>query len=302
MRERLLEARRAARQPDQGRDSLTLLLEVVRHVLGATLASGQQLPPDDAPRYGILTEGNLGHDQLSDPRMALGYSGWMAALRACPFCRKLFTSDEGSSCPDCDIALVAMSQLPPSLDALEEEAEQGQLVFPENQPLPPTYMGRGRGALLLLSGLGLFAFFLPWVELTAPESAVYSAFDLARGRAGFLWGGATAWLVMMPLVITRRTIARMRGVRVVTALFAAMTLSETLMLWLMPPRRGLTPLELHFRYGLFLSAGISLVAMLVAARLGGSLDNLPKFLLDTRQPPPKRGRSVEESSRGQTLH
>jgi len=131
---------------------------------------------------------------------------------------------------------------------------------------------------------------------------VYSAFDLARGRAGFLWGGAVAWLVMIPLVITRRTIARMRGVRVVTVLFAAMTLSETLMLWFMPPRRGLAPLELHFRYGLFLSAAISLVAMLVAARFGGSLDNLPKFLLDARQGPPGSGGALEESSQGQTLH
>ena len=234
--------------------------------------------------------------------MSLGYSGVMAALRACPFCRKLYTSNEATSCPECEVALVSMSKLPPSLDALEEEAEQGPLTFPENQSLPSSYMGRGRGALLALSALGLFAFFLPWVELTAPESVVYSAFDLARGRAGFLWGGATAWLVMIPLVITRRTIARMRGVRVVTVLFAAMTLSETMMLWLLPPRRGLTPLELHFRYGLFLSASISLVAMVVAARFGGSLDNLPKFLLDARQAPPLEPGAAEESSTGQTLH
>lgn len=234
--------------------------------------------------------------------MTLGYSGAMAALRACPFCRKLFTSEEGSACPECEVELVAMSKLPPSLDALEDEAEPRELVLPENQPLPPTYMGRGRGALLVLSALGLFAFFLPWVELTAPELAVYSAFDLARGRAGFLWGGATAWLVMIPLVITRRTIARMRGVRVVTALFAAMTLSEALMLYSMPPRRGLAPLELHFRYGLFLSGAISLVAVLVAARFGGSLDNLPKFLLDAREAPVRGGPAASESSHGQTLH
>jgi hypothetical protein len=234
--------------------------------------------------------------------MRLGYSAVMAALRACPFCRKLYTSEEASSCPDCDVALVAMSQLPPSLDALAEDAEQGLLTLPENRPLPARYMGRGRGALLALSALGIFAFFLPWVELTAPEAVVYSAFDLARGRAGFLWGGVTAWLVMMPLVVTRRTIARMRGVRVVTVMFAAMTLSETLMLWLMPPRRGIAPLELHFRYGLFLSGAISLVAMAVAARFGGSLDKLPKFLLDARQAPESERRAATESSRGRTLH
>ncbi|HYQ17292.1 MAG TPA: hypothetical protein VEQ58_16080, partial [Polyangiaceae bacterium] len=226
----------------------------------------------------------------------------MAALRACPFCRKLYTSEEASTCPDCEVALVSMSKLPPSLDALEDEAEKGALTFPENQPLPTTYMGSGRGALLALSALGLFAFFLPWVELTAPESVVYSAFDLARGRAGFLWGGATAWLVMIPLVITRRTIARMRGVRVVTVMFAAMTLSETLMLWLLPPRRGMTPLELHFRYGLFVSGAISIVAMIVAARFGGSLDKLPKFLLDARQAPQPEPGATLGSSDGQTLH
>jgi hypothetical protein len=239
---------------------------------------------------------------LSDAVMSLGYSGVMAALRACPFCRKLYTSAEAKTCPECDVSLVAMSQLPPSLDVLEEEAERGELTFPENLPLPTTYMGRGRGALLVLSALGLFAFFLPWVELTAPESVVYSAFDLARGRAGFLWGGATAWLVMIPLVITRRTIARMRGVRIVTVMFAAMTFTEALMLWLMPPRRGLVPLELHFRYGLFLSAAISLVGVAVAARFGGRLDKLPKFLLDTREPPAPPGDLPRESSAGQTLH
>jgi len=226
----------------------------------------------------------------------------MAALQACPFCRKLYTAGEETVCPECEVALVAMNRLPPSLDALEEDAEQGQLTLPENQPLPATYMGRGRGALLALSGLGLFAFFLPWVELTAPESVVYSAFDLARGRAGFLWGGATAWLVMIPLVITRRTIARMRGVRIVTVMFAAMTLTETLMLWLLPPHRGATPLELRFRYGLYVSGLISLAGMVVAARFGGSLDNLPKFLLDTRAAPDAPENVKRESSAGQTLH
>jgi hypothetical protein len=234
--------------------------------------------------------------------MSLGYSDWMPALRACPFCRKLYTSEEAASCPECDVALVAMSQLPPSLDVLEDEAEQGQLTFPEDQRLPSTYMGRGRGALLALSALGIFAFFLPWVELTAPELAVYSAFDLARGRAGFLWGGVTAWFVLIPLVVTRRTIARMRGVRVVAVMFAAMTLSEALMLWLMPPPRGVAPLELHFRYGLFLSGAISLVAMAVAARFGGSLDNLPKFLLDARQSAAAQRQATQESSQGRTLH
>lgn len=239
---------------------------------------------------------------LVGPAMVLGYPATMAALQACPFCRKLFTKDEARVCPDCDVALVGMSQLPPSLDALEDEAEQGAITLPENQPLPTTYLGSGRGALVALSVLGIAGFFLPWVELRMPETAVYSAFDLARGRAGWLWGGVTAWFVLIPLVMSRRTIARLRGIRVVAVMFAAMTLSEALMMWLMPPRRGLTPLELHFRYGLFFSGAISLVASIVAARLGGSLDNLPKFLLDTRAAPRDERAHPSETSEGRTLH
>jgi hypothetical protein len=234
--------------------------------------------------------------------MRLGYPAVMAALQACPFCRKLYTSDEARTCPDCDVALVGMSKLPPSLDALEDEAEQAAPTLPENQLLPSTYLGRGRGALVVLSLLGMIAFFLPWVELRMPETAVYSAFDLARGRAGWLWGGMTAWFVLIPLVLSRRTITRLRSIRVVAVMFAAMTLTEALMLWLIPPRRGLAPLELHFRYGLFLSGAISALAAIVAARLGGSLDKLPKFLLDTRETPHEASARAVETSDGRTLH
>lgn len=234
--------------------------------------------------------------------MRLGYPAQMATLQACPFCRKLFTAGEARSCPDCDVALVGMNQLPPSLDALDDDAEQGKIALPEDQLLPPGYLGRGRGVLLALSAAGIAAFFLPWVELTAPESVVYSGFDLARGRAGWLWGGVTAWLVMIPLVLTRRTIARMRGVRIVTMLFAAMTVTEVLMLALLPPRRGVAPLELHFRYGLYVSGAISLIAVAVAARFGGSLHNLPKFLLDTRGSSAQNPAEPHETSDGQTLH
>jgi hypothetical protein len=225
----------------------------------------------------------------------------MASLRACPFCRKLYTASEAKVCPDCDVSLVPMHELPPSRDALDEDAALGDLTLPEDLELPLLYLGRGRGALLLLAVLGLVSFFLPWVELSMPELVTYSGFDLARGRAGWLWGGATAWLVLIPLVLTRRTITRMRGVRIVTALFAVMTLSEVVMLLLLPPQRNLMPIQLEYRYGLFLSGAISLAATLVAARFGGSLDNFPRVLLDLRQGETS-GRAANESSAGETLH
>ena len=99
-----------------------------------------------------------------------------------------------------------------------------------------------------------------------------------------------------------RRCTRMRGVRVVAVMFAAMTLTEVLMLWLLPPRRGIAPLELHFRYGLFVSGAISLAAMAFAARFGGSLDKLPKFLLDTRDMSSEKQLASAETSEGRTLH
>jgi hypothetical protein len=190
-----------------------------------------------------------------------------------------------------------MAKLPPSADALAEEAERGEVVLPEQREFPWSYFGRGRGALLILAALGLIAFFLPWVEVRMPESRVLSGFDLARGRAGWLWGGAVGWLVTIPLVWTRRTVERMRGVRAVTVVFALMTLIEVAMLLLLPPqRRGQMPVDFVWRFGLFASGAVSLVATFFALRFGGDLEPLPKSVA------PPHSQTPLKTKRGKTLH
>jgi hypothetical protein len=166
--------------------------------------------------------------------------------------------------------------LPPSLEAIAEAIERGEeLTPPGHRTLPWTYLGRCRGPLLLLSLAGLLAFFAPWVLMTRPEDAVISGFDLARGRAGWLWGGAVAWFIMFPLVLTRRTIAQMRGVRVITALFAAMTLGEVAMLVALPPSGSrYVAVQYSWGWGLYASGAISLLAIFFAARFGGRLDDI----------------------------
>ncbi|HLV66370.1 MAG TPA: hypothetical protein VKY73_11190 [Polyangiaceae bacterium] len=209
----------------------------------------------------------------------------MAALRACPFCRALYRPDEGRRCRECDVDLVALEKLPLSDEARAEAELEGEIVLPEHAPLPWDAFGRGRGALLALSLLGLCSFFMPWVELVRPETAVRSGFDLARGRAGWLWAGATGYFVLLPLVFTRRTIAAMRGARVIATLLASLTLAQVLMLLLLPPRpRGLVPLELHYTWGLYLSGVISLVATAVATRLGGALPPMAPAQTDDAAP------------------
>jgi hypothetical protein len=176
-----------------------------------------------------------------------------------------------------------MEELPPSLDAAAEAAEAGEFLAPEDRRLPRTYFGRSRGALLVLGLVGLAAFFLPWVEMTAPEIASYSGFDLARGRAGWLWGGAVGWFILVPLVWTRRTIYKMRGVRVISAFFAALTLAEIVMMLLLPPRgHRLVPFEFHWGVGFWLSGIASVLGVIAAIRFGGRLDDIPALPWEDR--------------------
>ena len=225
------------------------------------------------------------------------YASRVTRLNACPFCRSLFGSDEARQCPDCGVKLVPMENLAESLDVAADEHEAGELVLPEQRPLPWNYFGRNRGALMLIAVLGLVLFFAPWVELRMPDSSVRSGFDLARGRAGWLWGGAAGWLVMVPLVWTRRTIQRLRGVRFVTALFAAMTLIEAGMLLSIPPRaQHHVPLALEWRWGIYASLALSVAGVITALRLGGKLADLPRIVTDISSPDPS------ETSTGETLH
>ncbi len=206
-------------------------------------------------------------------------------------------SGAARQCPECGVKLVPMENLPASLDVAADEAEAGEIVLPEQRPLPWNYFGRKRGALLLIALCGLALFFAPWVELRMPEFSVRSGFDLARGRAGWLWGGAAGWFIMLPLVWTRRTIQRLRGIRLVTALFAAMTLIEAGMLLATPPqsRHGM-PLEIVWRWGIYASLLTSLLGIAAALRLGGNLQDLPRIVTDIASGDPG------QTSSGETLH
>jgi hypothetical protein len=221
----------------------------------------------------------------------------VARLLACPFCRSLFPSAEARQCPECGVKLVPMENLPASLDLAADEHEAGEIILPEQRPLPWSYFGSNRGALLVVAALGLLLFFAPWVELRMPEESVRSGFDLARGRAGWLWGGVAGWFVTLPLVWTRRTIQRLRGIRLVTALFAAMTLIEAGMLLSTPPQPSHhVPLEIVWRWGIYASLANAVLGIVTAARLGGDLRHLPRIVTDISNPDPR------ETSSGETLH
>jgi hypothetical protein len=205
-------------------------------------------------------------------------------LAACPFCREMLDGNEGRSCSVCGIAVVPFDRLPPSPDTLEGD---GVPHRPEHDPLPVTFFGRGRGLLTLLALAGLGAFVSPWVHVTLPDVLTYSGVALAR-RLGWAWGGGVAWCVLIATVLSRRTIAQMRGARLAAVFLSAVPGVTALVLLARPPHgsHGVV-LRFVFGAGLYETLALSAIALAVACSFGGRAD-------DIRIP---RG-----SSRGQLVH
>jgi len=201
----------------------------------------------------------------------------MQQLYACPFCRQLFTEGEVTSCPDCDVEVRPLAELPPSHDAALLDPPEA--VPPEHELLPWTFAGRGRGLLLLLAGAGIGVFFAPWLHEHSPEIQVWSGLEFAR-HLGWLWAAGVSWLVMIALVASRRTINQMRGARVAVGFLAAADLLTVVMRLAMTPRQDpYLPLRFEYGWGIYASGIVALIALAVAFRFGGSLEDMP-----TQQP------------------
>jgi hypothetical protein len=192
------------------------------------------------------------------------------ALLACPFCRELFQEGERDRCPVCGVALVAFEKLPPSHEALHEDLP----VEPEHELLPARYLGRGRGLLAALGLAGLVAFFLPWIDLTMPDVVALSGFTLAQ-RLGWAWGAGVAWFILVPTVLSRRSIFQLRGARVAAAFLAAVPGTTVAVLLARPPH-GSRGMAVHFTFGpaLYATLGLSIVALAAAVVLGGRADDI----------------------------
>jgi hypothetical protein len=186
----------------------------------------------------------------------------------------MFEEGEREDCPVCGVALTEFSKLPPSLDALHEEGNVP--TAPEVERLPVHYLGRGKGVLVALSLVGIGMFFLPWVHITLPYIDARSAYVMAHGRAGWLFGALCAWLVLVPTVLSRRSILQMRGARVAAAFLSAIPGVCVADLVLFPPKYdGYVPIRFEWSYPLWVTLGLSLVGIVVSVlALGGRLDDI----------------------------
>jgi hypothetical protein len=221
------------------------------------------------------------------------------ALIGCPFCRELFTEGEADHCPVCGVSLRAIEKLPPSYEARVALAAELAAVLPEDRVVPWSYWRRGRGSLLLVAVAGLVAFFSPWIELHQPEELTLTGYHLARARGGWFFGAAVGWFVMIPLVVTRRTVYKMRGVRIVTCMFAGLSALESAQLLLKPPHTSrLVPLAFDWGWGIYATLALGVIGVVLGARFGGRVDDI-----DVRELEPEPSPELSpDASDERTLH
>jgi hypothetical protein len=188
------------------------------------------------------------------------------ALLACPFCRELFAPRERNACPVCGVPLVAFDKLPRAEVGGNDAPEE-----PEWEPLPATFLRRGRGVLAALGVFGLVAFASPWVDLTMPDVVTYSGFDIAH-RLGWAWAAGAAWFVLLPIVVSRRSIMQMRGARVAVSFLAAIPGTTAALLLTRPPHGAHgVPLRFTFAWGIYATLA---AAVVVAFFFGGRIDDI----------------------------
>jgi hypothetical protein len=197
----------------------------------------------------------------------------------------MFDEGEAKACPVCGMALTRFEKLPVSIDAIHDDG--GVPLAPEHDPLPLRDLRRGKGLLVALAVVGAALFFLPWVRLTLPYIDAKSGFDLAHQRIGWLWASFVGWTVLIPTVLSRRTIAQLRGARVAAAFLSAIPAVAVGILLAKPPRGGLVPVRFTWDWPIYAVLALSLVALAVATRLGGRIDDI---------------KVARGTSRGQDLH
>lgn len=215
---------------------------------------------------------------------SIGYSCHVGLL-ACPFCREMFEEGEAKSCPVCGMELTSFEKLPVSVEAIHDDG--GVPLEPEHDLMAWSDLRFGKGLMVVLAACGVVLFFLPWVRLTLPYIDAKSGFDLAHQRIGWLWASLVGWTVLIPTVLSRRTTAKLRGARVAAMFLSAIPAIAVAILLAKPPRGGLVPVRYTWDWPIYAVLAISLVAMAIATRLGGRVDDITVT----------RG-----SSRGQHLH
>lgn len=187
----------------------------------------------------------------------------------CPFCKEIFPEGAHASCPHCEVHLIPASKATPLVEAAmeDDELEDGEPV------LPWTHWGHGRGPMLVACLLGLGVFLLPWVHVFTPDRAVYTG-PVMGERTRVAWAAAVAWFTLIPTILSRRTVSKLRSGRVAAALLAFIPGLVAFLFLMNPPDslqvHGVT-MKIRFEWGIGLYLTLLLGALstpFAALRLG----------------------------------
>ncbi len=192
----------------------------------------------------------------------------MSSLRACPFCRELYDEIETERCQVCGVLVRPLHELPPSFEKRQRAVDVWSQTHPGDRPLPWRDMSSGRGLVLAACVLGLGSFVSPWISLSQPDELLLSGLDLASKRGYWFSAGALGWFINIPLLLSRRTINQLRGIRVGAALFASLTACQGALLFALAPTSELVVIDYHWAWGFYASIIVSLAGTAAAFRLG----------------------------------
>lgn len=136
------------------------------------------------------------------------------AILFCPFCRECF---EGlATCPDHDLALVPFEALP--------KVKQEVAPLQDTDLVSPIEFRYGRGIVALGALIVLGGFLLPLGYLVGTEIIEITPYWLASARKPSMWGVPIVAAFVLVILGQRRTLARMRAVRVAIMLLGAFIL------------------------------------------------------------------------------
>ena len=182
------------------------------------------------------------------------------SVRACPFCKEVYTVKEAVDCPVCGLRLGPLSV------ATDDAGAQGSVLL---ATVPITDMRYGRAWLLLASLSGIVFFLMPWVREVFPYQVDLSGFDIAqRTMAGWMWGPLGAWMVLQSVVLSRKSRFDMLRARMACAVLAVVPIAAAYMIHAHPPTDDAIGMRIAWGWGLWAEAGAGVFAFVMALRFG----------------------------------
>jgi magnesium-transporting ATPase (P-type) len=170
----------------------------------------------------------------------------------------------------CGLSLTALEKLPLSHEAA---AEGFAATVPEMESQSFFYWRRNRGALFVITLVGIALFFMPWIRMTLPELRTLSGFDLSRIHVQ-TWCVLVSWMVLGPTVLSRRSILKMRTARVTTAFLCAIPGVSIVLLATQRQKSAFYTIAYTHSLAFWGTLGLSILGLALSFRFGGKLDDL----------------------------